>query len=531
MALFDSDNIKMILDVSNIGLWRVEFEEGQPPRFYGDEVMDKLIGIMGDVTPEERFAFHHQYIHPDDLKMFEEYSDKLADERTEVVYRYNHPVYGEMFVRCSGLRDRSTTGYFGFYGTHQDISDTIRFEKEKFAETRLAEAVAEKEAALKKAKRASEAKTEFLSRMSHDIRTPLNGILGILDINEKHSDERELVDANRKKARIAANHLLSLINDILDMSKLEDDRIELAREPINIADICSEVLAMCSIRAKENGINLIYDEGIRLKYPNVIGSELHLKQVLMNILNNSVKYNRPGGSITYSIFLESYGDNTATYRFEITDTGIGMSKEFLQHIYEPFTQERNDARSRFQGTGMGMAIVKKLVDKMNGTITIESEKGVGSHFNITIPFEINHSVRTDNIRTYEEQKNISSMRILVVEDNELNMEIVTCILEDAGAIVTKAFNGSEAVDIFEEKRAGSFDVILMDIMMPVLDGYGATEQIRNSSKADAMTIPIIAMTANAFSEDVMKAKEVGMNEHLSKPLKSEVLIKTLGKYI
>lgn len=388
----------------------------------------------------------------------------------------------------------------------------------------------ELEMALQKAQNASNAKSNFLSRMSHDIRTPLNGIIGLMEIGEKHKDDYELINANRKKAMIAANHLLSLINDVLDMSKLEDGNTKLAREPFDFYDVCSEAVAICEIRARENGIQLIYDDAAESKCRHLYGSPLHVRQILLNILNNSVKYNKPGGYIKFSSKLLSYDDETAVYRITIEDSGIGMSKEYLKHLYEPFTQERCDARSRYQGTGMGMTIVKALVDKMNGSIDVYSRVGVGTKFDITIPFEIDTNPQEIEDVAKPEANDITDMNILVAEDNELNMEIIEYLLTDGGAKVTKASNGLEAYKEFLEKPAGSFDVILMDIMMPELDGYEATKRIRSSDKPDAATVPIIAMTANAFAEDVEQAKKAGMNVHLAKPIDVKKMIATISKF-
>lgn len=387
------------------------------------------------------------------------------------------------------------------------------------------------ERALEEAQRANSAKSDFLSRMSHDIRTPLNGIIGLMEISEKHKDDYELVNQNRKKERIAANHLLSLINDVLDMSKLEDAQLELPNEAFDLVDVVEEVISICGVRAKENGIQPGSDRGVNLKYPKVFGSPLHVKQILMNLINNGIKYNRPGGSIYCETRIHAYDGEAVIYDFIIKDTGIGISKEFMEHMYQPFTQEKNDARSRYQGTGMGMAIVKSLVDRMSGTISCESEVGKGTTFTVTLPFVINKEVQeTKRQEVQEEDTSIEGMRILLAEDNELNMEIAMMILEDAKAVVTKAENGRIACEIYENSRAGSFDLVLMDIMMPELDGYAATRRIRSSSKADAQTLPIVAMTANAFAEDVQKAKEAGMNDHLAKPIELDKFMKTLSRY-
>ena len=387
------------------------------------------------------------------------------------------------------------------------------------------------EQALEKAERASAAKSEFLSRMSHDIRTPLNGIIGLIEIGDRHEGDVELLTANRAKARVAAKHLLSLINDVLDMSKLEADNVVLAEEPFNIKELLYEVISICSIRAKENNISINTDFGIGLTYPDVIGSPLHFKQIVINLLNNSIKYNKPGGKINCTSHVGYEDGETVTYEFKVSDTGIGMSQDFLKHIFEPFTQEKDDARSRYQGTGMGMAIVKAIVDKMQGKIVVDSVEGEGTTFVVTLPFKINHNVQAVPEEAEEAGGgSIEGMRLLLVEDNELNMEIAITLLEDAGATVTCAENGRAAYDIFMEKPSGSFDAILMDIMMPVWNGYEATTQIRKSDKPDAQSIPIIAMTANTFADDIQKSKEYGMNAHIGKPLNMDILLSTLERF-
>lgn len=384
--------------------------------------------------------------------------------------------------------------------------------------------------ALDQAKKANAAKSSFLSRMSHDIRTPINGILGLIEMSDRNPDNMEKQQEYRDKERVVANHLLSLVNDVLDVSKLEDDKIELAHEPIDMRKLVNEIYTLSSIRASEEGI-LIYADEINnaLEYPYVFGSEVHIKQIFVNILSNAIKYNKPGGSISTSTVVVSKDNDHVVYRTTIKDTGIGMSPQYIKHIFEPFSQEHSNARSHYQGTGLGMAIVKSLVDKMKGTITVESTPGKGSTFVVTLPYDINHDPAAGD---QKENKNcdISGMKVLLVEDNELNMEIATFILEDNGVLVTKAHDGKEAVDIYNNNMAGAFDAILMDIMMPVMDGYTATKKIRKLQKPDSVSIPIIAMTANAFMDDIKAAKAAGMNEHLSKPVDSKKLSQVLGKY-
>ena len=386
--------------------------------------------------------------------------------------------------------------------------------------------------ALEKANQANAAKSDFLSRMSHDIRTPLNGIIGLLDISEANSQDLELAAQNRAKARIAANHLLSLINDILNMSKLEADNIELAHEAFDVRQLAGDILIIAEMRAAESGITLKHEDCSKnIIYPYVYGSPLHVRQIFVNILSNAIKYNKPGGNIFMKIESGKKQDNTIEYICTIADTGIGMSPEFAEHLFEPFSQEKVDARSVYHGTGLGMSIVKALVDKMNGSITVESELGVGSKFTVTLSFEIAEQKAVDNEELSEDiAVSIKDTKIMLVEDNELNKEIATELLKEQGAIVTPVANGAEAVRLFKNSPKGTFDVILMDVMMPVMDGLEATRKIRALDRIDAATIPIIALTANAFYEDVKKCIESGMNAHLSKPLEIEKVVEMIVKY-
>ena len=407
----------------------------------------------------------------------------------------------------------------------------IALEEEKRYKAKL-EREEDLKKALEKANQANAAKSDFLSRMSHDIRTPLNGIIGLLDISEANPQDLELASQNRAKARIAANHLLSLINDILNMSKLEADNIELAHEAFDVCQLAGDIIIIAEMRAAESGITLKHEDCSKnIIYPYVYGSPLHVRQIFVNILSNAIKYNKPGGNIFMKIESGKKQDNTIEYICTITDTGIGMSPEFAEHLFEPFSQEKVDARSVYHGTGLGMSIVKALVDKMNGTIAVESEPGVGSKFTVTIPFEIAEQKELDNEETTEDiAVSIKDTKIMLVEDNELNIEIATELLKEQGAIVTQAANGAEAVRLFKENPRGTFDVILMDVMMPVMDGLEATRKIRALDRIDAATIPIIALTANAFYEDVKKCIESGMNAHLSKPLEIEKVVEMIVKH-
>lgn len=370
-----------------------------------------------------------------------------------------------------------------------------------------------------KALAANAAKTAFLARMSHDIRTPLNGILGLIEIEELHEDDVDAARKNRAKARIAANHLLSLINDILEMGRIENGKLTLEHVSFNLEDLCNDAIVLCKLRASDRNITMQDQRAHPLCNPHVMGSPTHVRQIIINLLDNSIKYNKDGGTVAFASQIKPIDDSQVLFCFSVSDTGIGMSPEFLKHIYEPFAQEGNDARSKFQGTGMGMPIVKSLIDMMGGTIEISSEVGVGSTFNVQIPLDID---KNPQAREGADEQAIScslaGMNVLLAEDNELNAEIAQALLESEGIVVTRAADGKEAVELYTSRPAGSFDAILMDIMMPGMDGYEATRAIRLSEKADAADIPIIALTANAFAEDAKAAHDAGMNAHLPKPL-------------
>lgn len=373
--------------------------------------------------------------------------------------------------------------------------------------------------ARQKADAANAAKTAFLTRMSHDIRTPLNGILGLIEIEELKEGDMQVARESRAKARVAANHLLSLINDILEMGRIEERKVTLDHESFNLKELCDDALVLCKLRASDRGITMLDTSEPYVVDQYMIGSPTHIRQILVNLLDNSIKYNKRGGTVTFSSTIKPLDDEHAVFCFSVSDTGIGMTPEFLTRIYEPFAQEGDDARSKFQGTGIGMSIVKSLLDMMGGTIEISSEVGAGSTFNVQIPLDIDKNPRARECA--DEQTcncSLAGMSVLLAEDNELNAEIAQTLLESEGIVVTRAANGNEAVDLYVGHPAGSFDAILMDIMMPGMDGYEATRAIRLSEKADAADIPIIALTADAFAEDAQAAHDAGMNAHLPKPL-------------
>ena len=385
--------------------------------------------------------------------------------------------------------------------------------------------------AAKKAEAANEAKTEFLQRMSHDIRTPINGICGLVNMADHYADDMEKQTEYRTKVKEASNLLLELVNDVLDMSKLESGEIVLEEIPFNLSKISREVFVVIEQMAAEQNIQIKWEKK-EITHRDLIGSPGYVKRVMMNILSNAMKYNRENGHIYIScIEIPSGQPETTTMEFVCRDTGIGMTEEFQKHIFEPFAQEHSGSRTKFAGTGLGMPIAKKLIEKMGGTITFESVEGVGTTFVIRVPFWIDTD-RDSKVETGEKTEvSIRGLHILLAEDNELNMEIAEFMLQNEGAEVTKAWDGQEAVKIFEKSRSGEFDVILMDIMMPVMNGYEAAKMIRSLDKEDAKAIPIIAMTANAFAEDRIRAKEAGMDEHVAKPVDVELLIKVIHRLV
>lgn len=386
-----------------------------------------------------------------------------------------------------------------------------------------------KEAA-RRAESANRAKTQFLQRMSHDIRTPINGIQGMVEIGEYYKDDPEKQSQCRQSIRESARLLLELVNEVLDMGKLESGEIVLEERPFDLIALLDSVGGLPEQSAAARGIR-VDRKPWEVQHTALIGSPVYLKRLLMNIYSNAVKYNKDNGSITVRCReLRTEGD-TAWFEFICADTGIGMSEEFQKYLFEPFAQEHSTARSAYDGTGLGMAIAKALTEKMGGTITFTSREGEGTTFRITLPFRIDTAGRLPQQPAAEPEVSdaLRGMRILLAEDNELNMEIAEFMLQSAGAEVTEAHDGREAVELFRASPPGHFDAVLMDVMMPVLDGYQATGIIRTSDRPDA-GVPIIAMTANAFVEDRQRAREAGMTEHLAKPLDRAVLVRTLQRW-
>ena len=649
-------NIKEILSASQMGMWRVEMEEGKPPRFYADEVMDELLGIDREITPEERFVFHRSRIHPEDMRLFQEYSDKLTEARTEIVYRYIHPVSGAMFVRCGGARDTSVTEYVAVTGTHQDISETVRIEKEKEAERRLAElndslrkeklrqdiyykelldiencgvlaytmpghkvihmnaealrmygiesveaaqrelgpllrqvyypdsevlnqlkklrneddmvdyeciigkgkanechALAKSKVvhiptgeravlttfvdvsdmvmlknALHRAEEGSRAKSSFLFAMSHDLRTPMNAIIGYAELMEAHWGEKEVTTNYLQKLKGAGQFLLALIGNVLEIARIESGKETLNEAPWNLMKLeeTLDILLDGEISRKQLTVN----RNVNIRHANVYCDALKTREIIMNLLSNAVKYTAEGGKIVLDIEEKpSARDDFMTLQIRVSDNGIGISKEYVPHIFDAFTRERSSSESGIIGTGLGLRIVKSFVDLMNGDISVESEPGKGTCFTVEISCrKVPEEELQQQMEEQPENVSLAGRRLLLAEDNGLNAEIAMTILQDAEAEVELAADGKIAVDMLKDAPEGYYDAVLMDIQMPNMNGYQATRAIRKLPDERAK-IPIIAMTANAFEEDRQAALAAGMDDYVAKPVEISELFRTIMK--
>lgn len=649
-------NIKEILRASRMGMWRVEIEEGKPPRFYADEVMDELLGIDREITPEERFVFHRSRIYPEDMRLFQEYSDKLTEARTEIVYRYIHPVSGAMFVRCGGERDTSVTEYVAVTGIHQDISETVRIEKEKEAERRLAELndslrkeklrqdiyykelldiencgvlaytmpghkvihmnaealrmygiesveAAQRELgpllrqvyypdsdvlnqlkklrneddmvdyeciigkgkanechalaktkvvhiptgeravlttfvdvsdmvmlknALRRAEEGSRAKSSFLFAMSHDLRTPMNAIIGYAELMEAHWGEKEVTTNYLQKLKGASQFLLALIGNVLEIARIESGKETLTEAPWNLMKLeeTLDILLDGEISRKQLTVN----RNVNIRHANVYCDALKIREIIMNLLSNAVKYTSEGGKIVLDIDEKpSARDGFMTLQIRVSDNGIGISKEYVPYIFDAFTRERSSSESGIIGTGLGLRIVKSFVDLMNGDISVKSEPGKGTCFTVEISCrKIPEEELQQQMEEQPENVSLAGRRFLLAEDNGLNAEIAMTILQDAEAEVELAADGKIAVDMLKDAPVGYYDTVLMDIQMPNMNGYQATGVIRKLPDERAK-IPIIAMTANAFEEDRQAALAAGMDDYVAKPVEISELFRTIMK--
>ena len=504
-------SLEDILEGARTGIWTIEMEDGCQPRMYADRTMRILLGVPDGIEPEECYRHWFGRIEPDYTEMVQEAVQEILDSgRAEVIYPWDHPELGKIYVRCGGVPDKSfKKPGVSLNGYHQDITETMVTRKKQ------EQAIME---LLEKVRRANSAKSEFLSHMSHDLRTPINAIMGMLAIQESCLDDPARQADCRRKIRVSAEHLLSLVNDVLQVSKLDSGCLTVVQEAFDLHDIVDDCVAILSAQAEEASVRLVLEK-VELRHSKLVGNPLYLKQVLMNIMDNAIRFNRPGGSVFIQVEETGFQGGLATCRFVIEDTGIGIGDDFKKHMFEPFTQEHQGARTHYGGVGLGLSIVKKLVDQMGGTIKADSQLGKGSVFQITLPLQADQAWSAQPVEEKRNvQSNINGMRVLLVEDNEINCEIVEFMLREAGAEVVTAHNGQAAVEVFTAAGLESFDCILMDLMMPVMSGFEAARMIRGLDRADAGTVPIIALSANAFEEDVALAKDAGMNAHLSKPV-------------
>ncbi len=513
-------SLEDILEGARTGIWTIELEEGCKPRMYTDRTMRILLGVPDEIEPEACYEHWFQNIEPEYVEMVQEaVQEMLTNGRCEVIYPWKHPELGKIYVRCGGVPDKTFKKPGNcLNGYHQDITETM------VAKRKQEQAIME---LLEKVRRANSAKSEFLSHMSHDLRTPINGILGMLTIMERSQDDPEQQRECRRKIRVSTEHLLSLVNDVLQFSKLDKGRPAVAEEPFDLHDTLENCITLMSTKAEERKIRLVRRE-VSIQHRRLIGDPLHLQQVLIHIIDNAVKYNKPNGSVFVQVKETACRDGVSYYRFVVEDTGIGIEEDFKEHIFEPFTQQNQGARTHYNGTGLGMSIVKELVEQMKGTIEVDSQVGEGSVFRINLPIQIDEEWGTQPAEE-EQTADIAGMCVLLVEDNEINCETMEFMLKDAGAKVVTANDGKTAVDAFVASTPGTFDCVLMDLMMPVMSGYEATHMIRGLSRSDAKAVPIIALSANAFEEDIAMTKAAGMNEHLAKPVDIKNMFKVMSR--
>ena len=411
----------------------------------------------------------------------------------------------------------------------QRSSQLVKIEQKNNEELNKLRLVAEE--AMIAAESASKAKSTFLSNMSHDIRTPMNAIIGFTNIGLKQNPTPELKNCLEKISN-SSEHLLTLINDVLDISRIESGKIKYTPLPIDIREVTDTVLNIMHGFLSNRNINF-RTRRTRIETPYVLADAVRIREVLVNILGNAVKFTDDGGSIIFEMNYHPWEDDKhIVVCYRISDTGVGMSEEFVEHIFDEFSQEENSARTQYKGTGLGMAITKRYVDLMGGTISVESKKNEGSTFTIEIPFELTDESEVRKQGIPASKADLTGVKILMAEDNELNAEIAMVQLEEAGIQVTRASDGKEVVKIFAENPPGTFDIILMDVMMPEMNGYEATKAIRSmNNRHDDSNIPIIAMTANAFAEDVQASLDAGMNGHIAKPINIDELIKAIARNV
>lgn len=512
-------SLAIINNIIHSGMWSMEFDtDGEMTKVTWSDTFRHMLGFKSVEDFPNTLEAWSDRLHPDHKeKTLNAYWNTVAgNSYYDVEYLLKVKDGSYKWFRATGELDRREDGSPGiFVGTFIDIN--LQKENNRLREASLRE------------KEANEAKTRFLSHMSHDIRTPINRILGMVTIGDLFPDDMQKQADCRKKVRATTQHLLSLINNVLDLSKLESGVSICQEEPFEITSLIDNCLAMIQPQADSSGIQIQYSPK-PIQNPHIIGCSLYLRQILVNLLSNAIKYNRQNGFLFLELEENILTEDIVEFNFIVKDTGIGMSPDFLRCIFEPFTQENSGARTKFMGTGLGMSITKQLVDKMNGTINVSSEQNKGSTFSVCLPFAIDHDSQHAESDSETPKQNLKDICVLLVEDNDINLEIGHCILKHEGIKVIIAKDGQQAVDCFLNSEPYSINAILMDVMMPIMDGLEATRKIRRSGRKDAKTVPILAMTANAFSEDAEKTKQAGMNEHLTKPIDKHLLLQRLAFY-
>ena len=482
--------------------------------------IDELIKVGASTIPDPESA----------KKFWELYNREAMIEsfkKGKTTVNLRHPQYGDdgnihymdTYAICTELSEDSILGLSFAKCIDEE------YERDKALERAAASAV--------EAEKANASKTNFLRRMSHDIRTPLNGVLGMLRIMEEYKGNKEKYEECMEKIFNSMDYLMTIVNNVLEISKMESGEIELDYEPFNVKEVLLGTLPMIEANAANNGIKLYggKDE-VNIEHEEVFGSPVHLNRILMNIVSNAIKYNRRGGTVRIYCNELSCDGEKATYEFVSADTGLGMSDEFMKHAFEPFTQEGKETTTTFSGSGLGLSIVKDIVTRMGGTIDLNSKENIGTTIRIVLSFDLDKNHEGARKAEKEQEKaDFAGKKILLVEDNEINMEIAQFMLEGMGVLTSGAKNGKEAVDMFAQSEPGTFDMIFMDVMMPVMDGLEATRAIRALDREDAKKIPIIAMTANAFAEDRQACIEAGMNDHLGKPVDTAEIARILRSYI
>lgn len=505
---------------SGIGMWMIVIEEGVKPKMYTDSMMRELLGVDDEILPEDCYAWWYDHVDKNFVSQIDSNMEEiLVKGRSEVSYPYNHPDKGTMYIRCGGCKSYdSVHNRIRIKGYHQDVTEIMTIKQKQDKELMDALVVA---------KRADRSKSEFISHMSHDIRTPINGIIGMVDIASKNPEDAELQKRMCNNVRESAERLLNFMNDVIEYSEMEGSRMKLTHEPVDIANIIGNILELTDKQINDRNIQVVTDYGNDTY--KLAGSLKHIRQVLYNIIENAIKYNKQNGSISISVHNEKTDEEKAECFVTVADTGIGMSREYVEHIFEPFTQGYEDARTSYKGTGLGMAICKRIVDYMQGTIEVKTNPGEGSEFTVKFPLDIyeEDTVADENA----ENDNLAGYKILIADDNNMNREITQFMVEELGAKAVTTCNGKEALDTFRKSERGDFDCIIMDLMMPVMDGFEASERIRNLDREDAHTIPIIPLSASSSEEDMEKAVESGMNGYLVKPVSIELLKQTLQNMI